>query len=493
MTHGRRVRSVAAVLSLLGHAALAVVAVRLAAPAGPPVLVVDLTREAPGAGAAAVPGAVVSPRSVLPEVRHGARPPGTPAGRGTAGASSRARDAPSLPPSPSLVAGSPAPPASPWSGEDAALAIRSEEPPSGMGPPPATPPDPAPGASAAGGAPGVEHDGDPPSARGVPSPRDAGAEPPRGPTTPTGPRGIAARSQGEAFGPELETAWIQGAVERTRERSAPTHDARGAPADPYGFSAPAPSPPGTTAGTPPGGSPAPPAAASDLGGPRVRGPAPEARGAGPPGGPTALGPSPAPATVPEAPVGRAPGGVPSRAIRAGGLPGPADAGGSPSREAGSHARGDRAAASALGTAAGGSAGRPEAWPSAEPTEGQAGSPGRRQDAGGSAGTRAPGTASGGDLAAPYASYLAELRQRLQAALTYPASARRRGATGTVIVELTITPSGAIDRVVVVESSTHADLDEAALRGVQRLAPRPLPPGLEPRTLRVRLPIVFRFQ
>jgi TonB family protein len=63
----------------------------------------------------------------------------------------------------------------------------------------------------------------------------------------------------------------------------------------------------------------------------------------------------------------------------------------------------------------------------------------------------------------------------------------------VIVELTITPSGAIDRVVVVESSTHADLDEAALRGVQRLAPRPLPPGLEPRTLRVRLPIVFRFQ
>jgi TonB family protein len=63
----------------------------------------------------------------------------------------------------------------------------------------------------------------------------------------------------------------------------------------------------------------------------------------------------------------------------------------------------------------------------------------------------------------------------------------------VVVELTITPSGGIGGVVVVESSAHADLDEAVLRGIRRLRPRPFPPGLEPRTLRVRLPIVFRLE
>jgi protein TonB len=79
------------------------------------------------------------------------------------------------------------------------------------------------------------------------------------------------------------------------------------------------------------------------------------------------------------------------------------------------------------------------------------------------------------------------------ALRYPAAARRRGLTGTVVLELTVGPDGVIGRVIVVDSSTHSALDQAAVESVRSLGPQPFPAGLPSRTLHVRLPVVFELQ
>lgn len=101
--------------------------------------------------------------------------------------------------------------------------------------------------------------------------------------------------------------------------------------------------------------------------------------------------------------------------------------------------------------------------------------------------------SGGDPGAAYAAYLGRLRQRVYEALRYPSTARRRGLTGTVVLELTVRPDGAIGRVVVVDSSSHATLDQAAVETVRSLRPQPFPADLPSRTLHVRLPVVFELQ
>ncbi|OLC15637.1 MAG: hypothetical protein AUH29_07180 [Candidatus Rokubacteria bacterium 13_1_40CM_69_27] len=99
----------------------------------------------------------------------------------------------------------------------------------------------------------------------------------------------------------------------------------------------------------------------------------------------------------------------------------------------------------------------------------------------------------GDRGAAYSGYLAHLRQRIQEALRYPAAARRRGLAGTVTLELTILPNGAIGPVSVIQSSAHPMLDEAAVETVRSLRAHPFPAELPARTLTVRLPVVFGLQ
>jgi protein TonB len=106
---------------------------------------------------------------------------------------------------------------------------------------------------------------------------------------------------------------------------------------------------------------------------------------------------------------------------------------------------------------------------------------------------APPGAAPADPAAEYGPYLGQIRRRIQELLRYPASARRRGLAGTVHLELTISPDGSVGSVAVVRSSSHPVLDEAALDTVRSLGRTPFPPGLPPRTLRVRLPVVFQLE
>ena len=101
-----------------------------------------------------------------------------------------------------------------------------------------------------------------------------------------------------------------------------------------------------------------------------------------------------------------------------------------------------------------------------------------------------GVSPGGGPPAEYAAYLARLRQRIQESLRYPLTARRRGLSGTVHLEVTIRPDGAIAAVTIVESSSYSALDDAALEAVRSLRPMPFPTGVPPRRLYVRVPVIF---
>jgi protein TonB len=101
----------------------------------------------------------------------------------------------------------------------------------------------------------------------------------------------------------------------------------------------------------------------------------------------------------------------------------------------------------------------------------------------------PGGGSG--VGAEYGPYLTALRQRIAQSVRYPASARRRGISGTVNVEILILPNGVVGEVQLLESSTHQVLDEAALKTIRSLPRMPLPADLPARPLRVRVPVVFQ--
>ena len=105
----------------------------------------------------------------------------------------------------------------------------------------------------------------------------------------------------------------------------------------------------------------------------------------------------------------------------------------------------------------------------------------------------PSGAAGSGAGAEYGAYLAALRQRIQQSVRYPASARRRGLAGTVSVEILILANGSIGDVTLLESSTHAVLDAAALDTIRALPSMPLPPELPSRPLRVRVPVVFEMR
>lgn len=104
----------------------------------------------------------------------------------------------------------------------------------------------------------------------------------------------------------------------------------------------------------------------------------------------------------------------------------------------------------------------------------------------------PGDGRGG-VPAEYAPYLARFRQRVEDALVYPLTARRRGHAGRVELDVLLEPSGRVARVEIVASSASAALDEAAMDAVRAIEPLPFPAGLPRRPLLVRLPLVFQLR
>ncbi len=57
-------------------------------------------------------------------------------------------------------------------------------------------------------------------------------------------------------------------------------------------------------------------------------------------------------------------------------------------------------------------------------------------------------------------------------LNYPDAARRKGLSGSLLLEVTLAPSGRLRGIAVLESSGHRELDQAAIRIVRLAAPFP---------------------
>ena len=105
----------------------------------------------------------------------------------------------------------------------------------------------------------------------------------------------------------------------------------------------------------------------------------------------------------------------------------------------------------------------------------------------------PGTGGGDPAAADYAGYYQTLQRRLHESLTYPQIARRRALTGTVTVDVEVDASGKVGRVTLINSSLHAVLDDAAIDALRSVGRVPFPPGVTPRRLLVRMPVVFEIR
>ena len=73
---------------------------------------------------------------------------------------------------------------------------------------------------------------------------------------------------------------------------------------------------------------------------------------------------------------------------------------------------------------------------------------------------------------------------------FPPAAWRRGAGGTTVLKLRITPEGQVDSVLVLTSCGHADLDSAAVANARRLRYRPAEQGGEPVEVWGRLPVIY---
>lgn len=130
-------------------------------------------------------------------------------------------------------------------------------------------------------------------------------------------------------------------------------------------------------------------------------------------------------------------------------------------------------------------------------------PGSSSDPGPGTAGGSPGGGAGSSLAAAregrdgipaeYGPYLRGFRRRVEESLDYPLSARRRGLSGTVEIEVLLEASGRVSAVRLISSSTHAVLDEAALRTVRGLTAEPFPAPLPRRPLRIRLPLTFELR
>jgi protein TonB len=261
-----------------------------------------------------------------------------------------------------------------------------------------------------------------------------------------------------------------------RGSAAPPRRQRGAPA-------PRPSGPSPAAET---AAPAPPAAAATA-------PAPPTAVPATPSLPTPEPPAPSTtAAIPPAPPSVAPAPEPSAEPSVAAPPAPSAT--VTASAAPSDAWGTTESPAGGGTAPSATAGADSGRNAATGRSGLTGDAGSASTGGGGGvGSETLALGIPGDDGGAYAAYVALLRRRVQEALTYPSAARRRGMSGTVHLDISIEPTGRIRDVLVVRSSSHEMLDEAALDAVRTLREVPFPSGVRPRPVRVRLPVVFELR
>jgi len=104
-------------------------------------------------------------------------------------------------------------------------------------------------------------------------------------------------------------------------------------------------------------------------------------------------------------------------------------------------------------------------------------------------TAAPGNSHGAPGAGPGppAADFAWIRDAIQGAIAYPATARRMGWEGKVVVSFQILPDGSVRDVRVVQGSGHAALDRGAVDAVRNASPFPRSPV----EAKVITPVVYR--
>lgn len=74
-------------------------------------------------------------------------------------------------------------------------------------------------------------------------------------------------------------------------------------------------------------------------------------------------------------------------------------------------------------------------------------------------------------------------------LHFPATARKMGLTGKIVVSFVLKADGQVEGITVVASSGHDILDDTVVATIRRVAPFPKPPV----SAQLKLPIVFNLK
>jgi len=201
---------------------------------------------------------------------------------------------------------------------------------------------------------------------------------------------------------------------------------------------------------------------------------PETRGPASSDDPTARGTSP-PRLDPFASFDVAIGGAPTSGPAAGSGPAPAGGIGRAARQGGG------AAQEAAGGVLPGPGGATASGPNVAVAPGQGGE---------SRGVTARPSPDSTSIPREYEDYVRGIRRRVQERLVYPWMAVRRRMSGVIELELEVDGTGRLVAVAPVGGEAPRLLRDAALQAVRDASPFPLPPGVPPRALTLRLPVVF---
>lgn len=90
-------------------------------------------------------------------------------------------------------------------------------------------------------------------------------------------------------------------------------------------------------------------------------------------------------------------------------------------------------------------------------------------------------------------YAGVVRKKIEEKRRYPPWARRNGWQGKVVLDFVIRSDGHLNGVEVVESSGHQILDESGKEAIQRATPFPPLPMEEKKSLKLRIPVVFKLE